>query len=371
MAQNLWQRRQAQATARRPGSVTPAQPPKPPVYTQPPTPAQTAPQPYQPNQPVAPGSTPPPTSAGPTGGSEPKKTPQPGQPPAGQQPAPAGSQAPDPAAAAQPMPTFAQLQSQGIARPPAPEWMGQLNQTIQQALAQPSSYDSAAMQADFDRLGGAIDDEYQQGNAALLEELAARGLGGVGDSTIGLGRKSDLTIARKSAKTDLAERLASEAARTRSADRDRAIQTALAGFGQMDNSNQNWAGLDLQKYGIDTQGQLSLMQLLSQYGLDIGGLEEAMAAEEAAGAQGGPQGGVAEYQPNQPVLQPASGSGGGVVGVGDGLQVTDYVPPAFTPGNPGAESTGVQRSRPRPVLDESELTRGLREYGILGYGEAY
>jgi hypothetical protein len=94
---------------------------------------------------------------------------------------------------------------------------------VMELLQNPSGYTTDVAKSTYDRLGGAIDDQYNVDNQHINEDMARRGLS---VSTIGAGRLSDSNVARKSAKEDLAGRILSDQASTLGADRARAIATA-------------------------------------------------------------------------------------------------------------------------------------------------
>lgn len=96
---------------------------------------------------------------------------------------------------------------------------------IDAQLADPTGFNSDAVRHTFDDLSGGIDDQFDLDQGKLKEEMASRGLT---DSSIGAGRLSDLTIGRRSAKTQLASQLATEQARALASGRSNAI-TAAAG----------------------------------------------------------------------------------------------------------------------------------------------
>lgn len=179
---------------------------------------------------------------------------------------------------AQPAPTFSQLQQQGYARPPAPpppmQPQGQAQQGfpaqsgLQQALMQavmgglqnPSSYGTEQVQQTYNRLGGQIDDQYAQQRTQADEEMARRG---IYDSTIAGGRLHDLNIGQRSARTDLAARLAEEQARMAQQARNDSIGNAM-GMYKTDTD----IGLAQQRFGLEQSDQ-ALRERLGMGGLEI------------------------------------------------------------------------------------------------------
>lgn len=78
-----------------------------------------------------------------------------------------------------------------------------------QLLNSPTGYDNKALQDEFSRLSGGIDDEFTQSDRKLKAEMAARGLS---DSSIYGGRTRDLNVEKRDAKTSLASQLATKRA---------------------------------------------------------------------------------------------------------------------------------------------------------------
>lgn len=113
----------------------------------------------------------------------------------------------------------------------------QLQQMILRSLQNPSAYGADAVQQSFNRLSGQIDDDFRQQETSLEEDMARRGLA---DSSIRGGRLQDLNVAKRSARTELADRLVERQAETQSADTARAIAQAM-GFDSQ-GFNQGLAG---------------------------------------------------------------------------------------------------------------------------------
>jgi hypothetical protein len=95
---------------------------------------------------------------------------------------------------------------------------------VMDMLANPSGYTTDVATSTYNRLGGAIDDQYNTDNARIDEEMSRRG---IPVSTIAGGRLFDSNVARKSAKEDLAGRILTDQASTVGADRARAVAQAM------------------------------------------------------------------------------------------------------------------------------------------------
>jgi hypothetical protein len=195
---------------------------------------------------------------------------------------------PTPYPQAQPAPvrpqqTFAQMQASGIPRPaptPMPAsgggLLGQVSnmppttpqggqpqpqgatplisreaiqQQLMQLLAHPSSYDTDAMRQEYAAGGRQIDDDFTNREALLKEEMAQRGLA---DSSIYGGRAQDLNVGRRSAQTELQDRLLQKLADTRSADIRSALGLILGQYNTEDQATRDWWNL---LGGLDFFGQ--------------------------------------------------------------------------------------------------------------------
>lgn len=156
-----------------------------------------------------------------------------------------------------------------------PGYTPQLEQMISQMLGSPSAYGSDAVQSSFNRLSGQIDDDFTQQTRSLEENMAQRGLS---DSSIRGGKMQDLNVAKRSARTELADRLVERQAETQSADTSRAIAQAM-GYGSQSfnqglgtfNANQ---GANSQNFQQDLaarafQGDQNAMEVLRN--LDVAG----------------------------------------------------------------------------------------------------
>lgn len=192
------------------------------------------------------------------------------------------------AAVAQPQQpqTFAQMQAAGIARPPAPmanpmvpfttdsqppvlrsepsaggglegtlrsAWEGftpqqfgtgkdpamqeQIRAALMQAIGNPSRYDTGVAKQSFDQLSGDIDDDYNARDQALRESIASRGLGAIGDGTIGTSDQRFQNLQRRSAKQRMATDILREQANTYGTDRSAAIRDAM-GYGNDQFGNE-------------------------------------------------------------------------------------------------------------------------------------
>jgi hypothetical protein len=124
-------------------------------------------------------------------------------------------------------------------------------QSLREALQNPSAFDNAEVRRLYGEMGQNIDDEFAQRQTALREEMAARGLS---DSSIMGGRLSDLNVQQRSAQAQLASDLAGQRARDFAGARAQAI-----GMGQ----GQRAAALseEMGRANLGLQGQqLSLAQ---------------------------------------------------------------------------------------------------------------
>jgi hypothetical protein len=294
-----------------------------------------------------------------TGGLTPGNADTPNTPPA-QNP-----QAPTQAPAVPQASTFAQLQAMGQARPapppaaaaPAAPWGPNVapivasgtpsqpaagNTTarglLQQLINNPSSYDSEAMNREYQNKGLAIDDEYTLAERDLQGEMARRG---IFDSNIAGDRTRGLLLAKRDAKTSLAESLLQKLAETQAEDRRSAaslgLQTeaadraaALQGRSlslQQDRFNRELE-LDRERLGIskeqfdrqfgETQRQYDLGRGDRRHEFDTSSIRdfiELLGGYEGLGAL---TGGVSAPPPQvvndytAPVPQGSSGGGGGI-----------------------------------------------------------
>lgn len=194
-----------------------------------PKPQDSAP-PANPNGPTSPPGTPDaPPPAAPPAGTPPPATP-PGAPPA------------TPAAASTKYPLQDDIEAQ-----------------IKKILGMGSPYDDAAFQNDVGREYNKIDDQYALGQKGLSDELGKRGLGTTGDSSIGLGRMSDLNVGRKSAKATVLSDLSTARAKSQVDDLARELGIATS-YGQ----GAQQLTLEQQQQQFNTQ--LAIAQLLAQLG---------------------------------------------------------------------------------------------------------
>ena len=132
-----------------------------------------------------------------------------------------------------------------------PQFTGDINAYIGQALNNPGGYSFDETKKLYERLGQNIDDDFSQRNVALREEMAARGLS---DSSIQGGRLADLNVGRRSAQQDLLQGLGS--------------QQAQALFGQQTGFLDRLLGLRGQDQSAAyQQGQLGLGQAELNRGL--------------------------------------------------------------------------------------------------------
>lgn len=117
-----------------------------------------------------------------------------------------------------------------------------VQQAIQQLLANPSSYNTDAVMGTYNRLAGQIDDEFDQRNVGINEEMARRG---IFDSTIAGGRLGDSNLARRSAQVELGDRLAQQQAEKIDEARARAAQLGLTDQGQQFDRERGMADISL------------------------------------------------------------------------------------------------------------------------------
>lgn len=145
---------------------------------------------------------------------------------------------------------------------------GRTEQEIMRALGQPSRYDAGVVKDSFGYLSGAIDDDYNQRDNALKESIASRGLGAVGDGSIGTGSQINQNLSRRTAKQNLASELLREQANTYGSDRSSAIAAAmgyggqrfgqgLSAFNANRGANEGNFEMDLRRgqFGLDAEGQ--------------------------------------------------------------------------------------------------------------------
>ena len=137
-------------------------------------------------------------------------------------------------------------------------------QSIAEALRNPSAFDNAEVQRLYGELGQNIDDEFAQRRTALQEEMAGRGLA---DSSIYGGRMADLNVARRSAQTALASDLAGQRARDFANARAQAI-----GMGQGQRQQVFGEEMGRGNLGI-AQGNLALNQQGQGFNQRMSGLQ--------------------------------------------------------------------------------------------------
>jgi hypothetical protein len=173
-----------------------------------------------------------------------------------------------------------------------------IEQNVMELLKNPSGYTTDAATSTFNRLGGAIDDQFNVDNQKINEDMARRG---IPVSTIAGGRLFDSNVARKSAKEDLAGRILTDQASTLGSDRARAIATA-SGYGNDQFSNA--LNTFLANRGSDSQTFNEGEQKLHDY-TDFGqqGFSNSLATQQANNQQ--------QQQMMQMLLQLFGGTGGG------------------------------------------------------------
>lgn len=146
----------------------------------------------------------------------------------------------------------------------------QTTSAINNLLANPSAYDSAAVQNTYNTLGGQIDDQYALQQKQLTNDMAARGLS---DSSIAGGKLSDLNIGQRSAKEQLAASLATQQAQDLSGATSNAINLGLSGTAQGQTASaQNYAqqlqalGFNQNNANTNTAQQSAILQQILGYG---------------------------------------------------------------------------------------------------------
>lgn len=174
---------------------------------------------------------------------------------------------------AQPTPQPMQQGGQSWTTPGSP----QLQQALSQMLANPNAYRSQDTLTAYDQLGQRIDDQFNQQVTGINEEMARRG---IYDSSIAGGRLYDSSVARKDAKTQLAESLGRSQAEQENQARQAALGLGLQdqgqrfqqalGQGSLDIQNQN-LGLSREQMGLDDRYRnRALDQNESQFSRNFG-----------------------------------------------------------------------------------------------------
>lgn len=118
-----------------------------------------------------------------------------------------------------------------------PAMQEQIRSVLMAALGSPSRYDTDVAKQSFDMLAGDIDDDYNARDERLKESIASRGLGAIGDGTIGTSDQRFQNLQRRSAKQRIATDLLREQANTYGTDRSAAIRDAM-GYGNDQFSNE-------------------------------------------------------------------------------------------------------------------------------------
>lgn len=156
--------------------------------------------------------------------------------------------------------TFAQMQSQGMARPNPPSadintptqnggsLGGQLQQSVSQALATPSRYDLPQVQQTRDALTAQLAQQFGGQRKQLDEAMAQRGLGA---STIGSGYYGDLAGQQDTAMANMNSQLLQNYAATQAQD-----LSASLGAGQNYQNAQNSNSIAQQGLGLQA-GELT------------------------------------------------------------------------------------------------------------------
>ncbi|MGJ0510255.1 MAG: hypothetical protein ACR652_24685 [Methylocystis sp.] len=152
------------------------------------------------------------------------------------------------------------------------------NQTtgaVQSFLQNPNGFNSDAVKQSYGYLSGQIDQDFNQGQLALRDEMAKRGLS---ESSINGERSNILLGNRRSAQEDLASRLLTQQAESQTGAQQAAIQAAL-GYGNQ-NFNQ---GLGAYQANAGTNNQ-NFQQALATAAFQ--GDQNAMAIMQNMGIQG-------------------------------------------------------------------------------------
>jgi hypothetical protein len=110
------------------------------------------------------------------------------------------------------------------------EMQQKIRDALMSSIGNPSRYDTDTAKRTFDMLSGNIDDDYNARDQGLRESIASRGLGAVGDGTIGTSDQRFQNLQRRSAKADMANTILREQANTYGADRSAALRDAM-GYG--------------------------------------------------------------------------------------------------------------------------------------------
>lgn len=139
----------------------------------------------------------------------------------------------------------------------------QMQQSLSEALKNPSGFDNAAVQQLYDRMGQNIDDQYAQQQTALREEMAGRGLS---DSSIMGGRLADLNVGQRQARTELANQLGIQRAQDYATQRNALLGLGLQNRGQDLSSQQ--ASAQLAQQAQDNAASRALQQQLGM--ADVG-----------------------------------------------------------------------------------------------------
>ena len=140
-----------------------------------------------------------------------------------------------------------------------PALKAQIEAMLSSSMGSPSRYDTDVAKDSFNMLSQNIDDDYNARDQNLRESIASRGLGSVGDSSIGTGDQRYQNLQRRTAKQDMASGILREQANTYGADRSSAIRDAM-GYGNDQFSN------DLQGAQYNANQQQQAYNNYSDYG---------------------------------------------------------------------------------------------------------
>lgn len=157
----------------------------------------------------------------------------------------------------------------------SPNFNSTLQQSVAQALQNPSAYGSQNVMDSYNMLNQQLSQDYDYQRKQLNDELATRGLS---ESTIAGQRYSDLSTEQARAQANMATTLANQAALTYGQDRNSALQAGL-GLGNLDLSQQ----LGLGNLGVAQQNaNTGATSVANQYALGQGQLGISQQSQDLA-----------------------------------------------------------------------------------------
>lgn len=170
---------------------------------------------------------------------------------------------------------------------PTSRVMGRTEQSVLDALDNPSAYNSDVVRNTFGLLAGEVDDDYNARDQALTASAARRGLGGVGDSTVISNDARFQNLQRRSAKEGIATNLLDKQATVFGQDRAAAIAQALGfggqQYGQARDTYSTNRDTNQQNFGQDmTRRSFGADENARKFGLDL----DAARFNEGIGQQG-------------------------------------------------------------------------------------